>query len=124
AWRAVESILPRMKDGRQAFFLFLPDGEDPDSIVRKEGSAGFEARLEQTKPLSQFYLEERMQGLSLTSFTGKAAIADRCRADILQMPDGGFREALAERLREVTGVDLLRHSTPPPPMPRRAQPAK
>ena len=37
AWKALESVLPRMKDGRQAFFLFLPDGEDPDTIVRKEG---------------------------------------------------------------------------------------
>ena len=47
AWRALESVLPRMRDGRQAFFLFLPEGEDPDTIVRKDGAAGFEARLVQ-----------------------------------------------------------------------------
>ena len=41
AWKALESVLPRMKDGRQAFFLFLPDGEDPDTIVRKEGARRF-----------------------------------------------------------------------------------
>src|SRR5690606_36882725 len=123
-WRAVESILPRMKDGRQAFYLFLPEGEEPDTIVRKESAAGFDTCLAQATPLSQFYLVERMQGLSRTSFTGNAAIADRCRADILQMPDGGFREAIAERLREVTGVDLFRRSAPPPAVPRRAQPAK
>ena len=41
AWKAVESVLPRMKDGRQAFFLFLPDGEDPDSLVRSEGARRF-----------------------------------------------------------------------------------
>ncbi|MGH8108545.1 MAG: DNA primase, partial [Arenimonas sp.] len=46
AWKAVESIMPRMKDGRQAYFLFLPDGEDPDSIVRQEGAEGFDARLQ------------------------------------------------------------------------------
>jgi uncharacterized protein YqeY len=45
AWKALESVLPRMKDGRQAFFLFLPDGEDPDTIVRKEGAEGFDVRL-------------------------------------------------------------------------------
>ena len=57
-WRAVESVLPRMKDGRQAFFLFLPDGEDPDTIVRKEGAVGFDARLAQATPLSQFFFDE------------------------------------------------------------------
>ncbi len=108
AWKAVESVLPRMRDGRQAFFLFLPEGEDPDSIVRSEGAAGFDARLQQATPLSQFYLDEKVRGLSLTSFSGKAALADRCRKDIEQIPDGGFRDALAERLLELTSVDLRR----------------
>src|SRR5690606_20820812 len=57
AWKAVESVLPRMRDGRQAFFLFLPEGEDPDSIVRSEGAAGFDARLAQATPLSQFFFD-------------------------------------------------------------------
>ena len=52
AWKALESVLPRMKDGRQALFLFLPEGEDPDSLVRKEGVAGFDARLREAMPLS------------------------------------------------------------------------
>ena len=55
AWKALESVLPRMKDGRQAFFLFLPEGEDPDTIVRKEGADGFDARLAQAMPLSEFF---------------------------------------------------------------------
>jgi len=52
AWRAVESVLPRMRDGRQAFFLFLPDGEDPDSLVRKEAQEGFERRLKEANSCS------------------------------------------------------------------------
>src|SRR3546814_19327502 len=55
AWKALESVLPRMREGRQAFFLFLPDGEDPDSIVRQEGSEGFDARLPEAPPLSEFF---------------------------------------------------------------------
>lgn len=55
AWKAVESVLPRMKDGRQAYFLFLPDGEDPDSLVRTEGSEGFNRRLREAMPLSEFF---------------------------------------------------------------------
>ena len=113
AWKAVESVLPRMRDGRQAFFLFLPEGEDPDSIVRREGAEGFDARLQQATPLSQFYLDERIQGLGLTTVSGKAALADRCRRDIEQMPDGGFRDALSERLLELTSVDLRRKDAAP-----------
>ncbi|NNC25228.1 DNA primase, partial [Salinisphaera sp. USBA-960] len=50
AWKAVESVLPRMKDGRQAFFLFLPEGEDPDTLVRQEGADGFDRRLQEAMP--------------------------------------------------------------------------
>lgn len=107
AWKAVESTLPRMKDGRQAFFLFLPDGEDPDSLVRREGAEGFEARLRGAMPLSEFYFNERLQGIGLTSYSGKAALADRCRDDIRRIPDGGFRDTMRARLRELTGVDVL-----------------
>jgi DNA primase len=56
AWRALETALPYMTDGRQLRFMFLPDGEDPDTLVRKEGKAAFEARMEQAQPLSTFCL--------------------------------------------------------------------
>ena len=55
AWKALESVLPRMKDGRRAFFLFLPDGEDPDTIVRKEGPEGFDARLRRGDAVVEFF---------------------------------------------------------------------
>lgn len=106
AWKALESVLPRMKDGRQAFFLFLPDGEDPDTLVRQEGHAKFEERLRNATPLSEVYFAERMQGVSLTSVTGKATLVDRCRADIARIPDGGFRDAMVARIRELTNVDV------------------
>ncbi|MBW8823549.1 MAG: DNA primase [Xanthomonadales bacterium] len=106
AWKALESVLPRMKDGRQAFFLFLPDGEDPDTLIRQEGHARFEERLAHATPLSEVYFAERMQGVSLTSVTGKATLVDRCRADIAKIPDGGFRDAMVARIRELTNVDV------------------
>ncbi len=56
AWRALETALPYMTDGRQLrFYVFLPDGEDPDTLVRKEGKEAFEARMEQAQPLSTFF---------------------------------------------------------------------
>ncbi len=86
AWRAVESVLPRMRDGRQAFFLFLPDGEDPDSLVRKEGPAGFEDRLKIATPLSEFFFGELGKDVNLASLDGKARLAERARPLLARFP--------------------------------------
>ncbi|MEL1263261.1 DNA primase [Pseudoxanthomonas putridarboris] len=108
AWRALESVLPRMKDGRQAFFLFLPDGEDPDTIVRQEGAAGFDARLQQATPLSQFFFDELSKEINLSTLDGKARLAERARPLLAQIPDGAFGDLMRQRLTEITGVGAAR----------------
>ncbi|HET6435493.1 MAG TPA: DNA primase [Xanthomonadaceae bacterium] len=104
AWKAVESVLPRMKDGRQAFFLFLPEGEDPDTIVRQEGGEGFAARLSQATPLSEFFFAQMGEGVNLSSLDGKARLAERCKPLLAQLPDGAFADLMRQRLTELTGV--------------------
>jgi len=104
AWRALESVLPRMKDGRQAFFLFLPDGEDPDSIVRSEGLAGFNARLQQATPLSQFFFDELGKDVNLSTLDGKARLAERAKPLLAQIPEGAFGDLMRQRLGEITGM--------------------
>ncbi|MBB5209105.1 DNA primase [Chiayiivirga flava] len=104
AWRALESVLPRMKDGRQAFFLFLPDGEDPDTIVRSEGAAGFDARLQQATPLSQFLFDSLAVDINLATLDGKARLAERAKPLLAQIPDGAFGDLMRQRLTELTGV--------------------
>ena len=104
AWKALESVLPRMKDGRQAFFLFLPDGEDPDSIVRKEGVAGFDVRLRDATPLSEFLYSSLSSDVNLSSLDGKARLAERCKPLLAQIPDGAFGDLMQQRLTELTGV--------------------
>jgi len=104
AWKALESVLPRMRDGRQAFFLFLPDGEDPDSLVRKEGAAGFDARLAQAMPLSEFFYNELSKDVNLSGMEGKARLAERARPMLAQIPDGAFRDLMQQKLVEMTGV--------------------
>jgi len=106
AWRAVESVLPRMRDGRQAMFLFLPDGEDPDSLVRKEGLDGFEQRLKHATPLSEFFFGEMGKDVNLTSLDGKARLAERSRALLTQIPDGAFRDLMLGELDRQSGVRL------------------
>jgi DNA primase len=104
AWKALESVLPRMRDGRQAFFLFLPDGEDPDSIVRKEGAAGFDQRLAQATPLSEFFYSELSKDVNLAGMEGKARLAERAKPLLAGIPDGAFRDLMQQRLTELTGV--------------------
>ncbi|WP_133500371.1 DNA primase [Cognatilysobacter terrigena] len=104
AWKAVESVLPRMKDGRQAFFLFLPEGEDPDTIVRNEGRDGFEARLQSATPLSQFLFDTLAHDVNLSTLEGKGRLAERAKPMLAQIPDGAFADLMRQRLTELTGV--------------------
>ncbi|MEO5596341.1 MAG: DNA primase [Lysobacteraceae bacterium] len=104
AWKALESALPRMRDGRQAFFLFLPDGEDPDSIVRKEGAAGLDARLAEAVPLSEFLFNEIGRDVNRSTLDGRARLAERAKPLLAQLPDGAFADLMRQRLSELTGV--------------------
>jgi DNA primase len=113
AWKALESVLPRMKDGRQAFFLFLPDGEDPDSIVRSEGAAGFDLRLQQATPLSQFFFDELGKDVKLSTLDGKARLAERAKPLLAQIPEGAFGDLMRQRLGEITGVGAQQQNAQP-----------
>ncbi|HST28948.1 MAG TPA: DNA primase, partial [Rudaea sp.] len=106
AWKAVESVLPRMRDGRQAFFLFLPDGEDPDSLVRKESQVGFEQRLKDAMPLSEFFFAHLGVDVNLASLDGKARLAEHARPLLAQIPDGAFRDLMLAELDRITNVKL------------------
>ncbi|HZP66807.1 MAG TPA: DNA primase [Rudaea sp.] len=106
AWRAVEAALPRMRDGRQAMFLFLPEGEDPDSLVRKEGRTGFEQRLAAATPLSAFFFGELGKDVNLASLDGKARLAERARPLLSQIPDGAFRDLMLGELDRLASVRL------------------
>jgi DNA primase len=106
AWRAVESVLPRMRDGRQAMFLFLPDGEDPDTLIRAEGTKGFEERLKNATPLSEFFFAEIGKDVNLSSLDGRARLAERARPMLAQIPDGAFRDLMLAELDRLTGVHV------------------
>jgi DNA primase len=104
AWRALESVLPRMRDGRQAFFLFLPEGEDPDSLVRKEGREGFEARLKQAMPLSEYFYAYLSHDVNVATLDGRARLAEHAKPLLAKLPDGAFRDLMYAELEKRTGV--------------------
>ncbi len=93
-----------MRDGRQAFFLFLPEGEDPDTIVRAGGRRRLRARLASATSLSEFFFDEQAKDVNLNSLEGKARLAERAKPYLASIPDGAFRDLMQQRLTELTGV--------------------
>ncbi|MBO1254466.1 DNA primase [Alteromonas sp. 5E99-2] len=103
AWRAVENALPILQDGAQLKFLFLPDGEDPDTMVRKEGQDAFNQRLTSAKPLSQFLFEHLLNIHSVGSSEGKAALKAQAMPMIEQIPGENQKSLMLETLSQHTG---------------------
>jgi DNA primase len=104
AARALEAALPEMNDGRQAWFLFLPDGEDPDSMVREIGKEGFEKTIEQAPPLSEFLFSFSSKDTDLQSVDGRARLAKLALPLINKVPEGFFRQLLLQELSVRTGL--------------------
>ena len=131
AWRALENTLPVLRDGREARFLFLPEGEDPDTLVRKIGREAFETKVAQATHLSDFLFHHLSESLDLDSIDGRARLVDLARPLLARLPDGIFHQLLLERLAEIAGTDPARLSgrlenpapeAPPPPVRRPARP--
>ncbi|MDE2249548.1 MAG: DNA primase [Xanthomonadaceae bacterium] len=112
AWKALESALPRLRDGRQAYFLFLPDGEDPDSLVRKEGKQGFEKRIKEAMPLSDYFFSELSHDVDMASLDGRARLAERGRPLLGKLPDGAFRDLMAQELEKRSGARAMLQADP------------
>ncbi len=100
AWRALENSLEHARDGRQLRFLFLPEGEDPDSLVGREGAAAFEARIATAQPLSEFLVTQLATQADLTNIDGRARLAELARPLVARVPEGVYRELLLERLAQ------------------------
>ena len=104
AWRALETALPYMNDGRQLRFMFLPDGEDPDTLVRQEGKAAFETRMEQAMPLSSFLFDSLLPQVDLSSRDGKARLSTLALPLITQIPGETLRIYMRQALGNKLGI--------------------
>jgi DNA primase len=104
AWRALNNALPEAIEGRELRFLFLPEGEDPDTLVGKEGREAFERRLaSEALPLSEYFVRELGERVMTRGADGRAKVAQAARALLLQVPEGVYRRLLAERLAQAFG---------------------
>ena len=105
AWRALESALPVLKDGFRVRFLFLPEGEDPDTLVRAEGADAFQARfVQQAQPLAEYFFQQLMIEADPATLEGKAHLATLAAPLIEKIPGNNLRLLMRQRLSELTGL--------------------
>ncbi|MEZ8019058.1 DNA primase [Vibrio splendidus] len=126
AWRALENALEFLKTGNTLKFLFLPDGEDPDSYIREHGKDAFEQLVQNATPLSTYLFDNLIEihKLNLGTTEGKSALRAHASALISKIPDSYFQELLEKLLDERTGFDnqLRRarvHTKNPTPQPHK-----
>lgn len=119
AWRALETSLQLMEDGRRVRFLFLPEGDDPDTHVRKVGKDKFLEQVEQAVPLEQFFFDKLSEDLDIESIEGKARLSNLAKPLIRQLPKGVYGQLMLDRLSDTLGVsseslDQLMATAPDP----------
>jgi DNA primase len=101
AWRAMEATLPKLREGLQAKFLFLPEGEDPDSMVRKHGEHVFAQQIEDASPLSEFFFNHFTDEIDVNSLDGRARLVQKAQPFIATIPEGVFRDMMIEKLESL-----------------------
>ncbi len=106
AWRALENTLPCLQDGRDAHFLFLPEGEDPDSIVTKHGHAGFQDLLAKRQSIIDFLYDHLASDLDLSSIGGKATLADKVKPLLESIPPSVYKQLATRKLETLIGLSV------------------
>lgn len=107
AWKATEAALPCLRDGRQIKIMLLPQGQDPDSMVRLEGVSGFQERISAANVLSDYFFECVGGQLDLSTIEGRSQLMTAARPQMEKIPAGFFKDMMLRRLNELTGSGSL-----------------
>ena len=105
AKRALESALPLLRDGKTLDFVFLPDGEDPDSMVRSQGKEVFEQFLANTQPLSKVLFDNLLAEHNAVTDSGKSALIAAAKPLLETLPAGEYQNLLFDKLHELVGLN-------------------
>lgn len=119
AWRALEQALPEASEGRECRFMFLPEGQDPDSLIQQEGETAFRARIETAPTLTQFLIQELSKQVQLSTLEGRARLAALARPHLAKLREGPLRALLVDELARLTRLQRADLERDPPPEPLR-----
>lgn len=105
AWRTLQNSLPQLQDGRQVKFMFLPDGEDPDSMIRQLGEEKFVSLVDEATPLSQFMFDNLISQVEMNSEDGRSKLANLALPMVNSISDGVFQQMMKDKLAKYLGMD-------------------
>lgn len=111
AWRALETLLPNTKDNWQAKFMFLPNGEDPDSMIQKEGKDQFEKQIKEAESLSTFFFRQLMTKVDMQNLDGRARFASLAMPYIQKIQADFLRDMLLNELAKLTRIKIEKLNT-------------
>ncbi len=108
AWRGLESSLSHLGTGIDVRFMFLPDGHDPDSLVREEGQASFLERLKSTLPLHRLLFDTLAKELNLSNPAGKTQLINAAKPLIEKIEEGPYKQLILDDLSRLTHIETHR----------------
>ena len=117
AWKAVDAAFPALSAGRELRFVFLPEGEDPDTLVRSRGAAHFRGLIENAVPVGNYFWDHAKAGLDLGGVGHRATLCDFALPHIALLPNGALRDLLVRDLAalvDTDAADLERRLGAPP----------
>ena len=106
AWKALSSAFPVLHEGRQLRFMFVAEGDDPDTLIRSEGEAKFNQLVEASVSAGDYFFKEIGSGLDLSSMDARARLADAALPLIEKLPDGLYRRMMVERLSQEAKISI------------------
>ncbi len=106
AWRSLEECLASLKEGRLARFLFLPEGQDPDSYISEFGSEAFDQQVEQASTLTEYLFETLLTECNIKTLEGRAQFLDRLRPYFMQIPLQSLKDQILAEVEQRTGQQI------------------
>jgi DNA primase len=106
AWGALKNVLPAITDGTEIRFLFLPEGEDPASLLEKESSENFIKITKDSSLLSEYFIERLTQASEVTSLEQKASLAAKAMDLLSTMQESSIKRLLENEVAKVTGLEM------------------
>ena len=111
AWKALQQILPEFKDGINICFAFMPQGEDPDSLIRSMGETSFNEYINQAAPLSEYFFNKLIKDIDMTTADGRAKLANIAKPLLAKLPKTVFRDLMYKELNERVGTSIQVNSS-------------
>ena len=106
AWRSLEQCLASLKEGRIARFLFLPEGQDPDSFINQFGEEAFNQQVEQASTLTEYLFETLFAECNIRTLEGRAQFLDRLRPYFTQIPLQSLKDQILAEVEQRLGQQI------------------